>query len=100
MASDRSPISILGYDTLTELAEASGVWLSTLSCIYSGKRRPTLDNSLRLARASRPGMTIDEFLDWLRADWHRRGIDPETVGLPVVAGQSTPDAVAELATAV
>ena len=47
--------------TLTELAEATGISISTLSRLESGARRPTLELLLPLARAH--GITLDELVD-------------------------------------
>ena len=46
--------------TLAQLAEATGISLSTLSRLESGKRRPTLDLLLPLARAHR--VPLDELV--------------------------------------
>lgn len=47
--------------SLTALAEATGISLSTLSRLESGGRRPTLELLLPLARAH--GVTLDELVD-------------------------------------
>jgi len=47
--------------TLAELAEATGVSVSTLSRLESGQRRPTLELLLPLARAHR--VALDELVD-------------------------------------
>jgi transcriptional regulator with XRE-family HTH domain len=47
--------------TLTRLAEATGISVSTLSRLESGARRPTLELLLPLARAY--GVTLDELVD-------------------------------------
>ncbi len=47
--------------TLTELAAATGVSVSTLSRLEAGLRRPTLEQLLPLARTY--GVTIDELVD-------------------------------------
>ncbi|MDT7742203.1 MAG: hypothetical protein QOE59_1281 [Actinomycetota bacterium] len=47
--------------TLTELAESTGISLSTLSRLESGGRRPTLELLLPLARAF--GVALDELVD-------------------------------------
>jgi transcriptional regulator with XRE-family HTH domain len=47
--------------TLTDLAESTGVSLSTLSRLESGGRRPTLELLLPLARAF--GVALDELVD-------------------------------------
>ncbi|UAJ80759.1 helix-turn-helix transcriptional regulator [Leifsonia sp. ZF2019] len=47
--------------TLTELSEATGISVSTLSRLESGARRPTLELLLPLARAH--GVTLDELVD-------------------------------------
>ncbi len=47
--------------TLTELSEATGISISTLSRLESGARRPTLELLLPLARAH--GVTLDELVD-------------------------------------
>ena len=47
--------------TLTELAESTGISLSTLSRLESGQRRPTLELLLPLARAHQ--VTLDELVD-------------------------------------
>jgi DNA-binding XRE family transcriptional regulator/quercetin dioxygenase-like cupin family protein len=47
--------------TLTDLAEATGISISTLSRLESGTRRPTLELLLPLARAH--GVTLDELVD-------------------------------------
>ena len=46
--------------TLTELSEATGISVSTLSRLESGARRPTLELLLALARAH--GVTLDELV--------------------------------------
>jgi transcriptional regulator with XRE-family HTH domain len=47
--------------TLTELAEATGISVSTLSRLESGQRRPTLELLLPLARAHQ--VPLDELVD-------------------------------------
>lgn len=47
--------------TLTELAEQTGISISTLSRLEAGLRRPTLEQLLPLARAY--GVTLDELVD-------------------------------------
>lgn len=47
--------------TLTELSEATGVSVSTLSRLESGARKPTLELLLPLARAH--GVSLDELVD-------------------------------------
>ena len=47
--------------TLTELAEETGISVSTLSRLETGLRRPTLEQLLPLARAH--GVTLDELVD-------------------------------------
>jgi transcriptional regulator with XRE-family HTH domain len=47
--------------TLSALAEATGISVSTLSRLESGDRRPTLELLLPLARAY--GVTLDELVD-------------------------------------
>lgn len=47
--------------TLSQLAEETGVSVSTLSRLESGLRRPTLEQLLPLARAH--GVTLDELVD-------------------------------------
>jgi len=47
--------------TLTELAAATGISVSTLSRLESGDRRPTLELLLPLAKAY--GVTLDELVD-------------------------------------
>src|SRR5688572_24648351 len=47
--------------TLTDLAAATGISVSTLSRLESGTRRPTLELLLPLARAH--GVTLDELVD-------------------------------------
>ena len=47
--------------TLAELAEGTGISVSTLSRLESGARRPTLELLLPLARAY--GVTLDELVD-------------------------------------
>lgn len=47
--------------TLAELAETTGISVSTLSRLESGQRRPTLELLLPLARAHR--VTLDELVD-------------------------------------
>ncbi len=47
--------------TLTDLAEETGISVSTLSRLETGLRRPTLEQLLPLARAH--GVTIDELVD-------------------------------------
>ncbi|WP_110205488.1 helix-turn-helix transcriptional regulator [Nocardioides daejeonensis] len=47
--------------TLTELAERTGISVSTLSRLESGSRRPTLELLLPLARSH--GVTLDELVD-------------------------------------
>jgi transcriptional regulator with XRE-family HTH domain len=47
--------------TLTELAEETGISASTLSRLEAGRRRPTLEQLLPLARAY--GVTLDELVD-------------------------------------
>lgn len=47
--------------TLTELAQETGISVSTLSRLESGLRRPTLEQLLPLARAY--GVTLDELVD-------------------------------------
>ena len=47
--------------TLQELAEETGISVSTLSRLEAGLRRPTLDQLLPLARAH--GVTLDELVD-------------------------------------
>lgn len=47
--------------TLTDLAEETGISISTLSRLEAGLRRPTLEQLLPLARAH--GVTIDELVD-------------------------------------
>jgi len=47
--------------TLTDLAEETGVSISTLSRLEAGLRRPTLEQLLPLARAY--GVTLDELVD-------------------------------------
>ncbi|MBE1489467.1 helix-turn-helix domain-containing protein [Plantactinospora soyae] len=47
--------------TLAELAEETGISISTLSRLEAGLRRPTLEQLLPLARAY--GVTLDELVD-------------------------------------
>ena len=47
--------------TLTDLAEATGISVSTLSRLETGARRPTLELLLPLARF--PAITLDELVD-------------------------------------
>jgi transcriptional regulator with XRE-family HTH domain len=47
--------------TLTDLAAATGISVSTLSRLESGARRPTLEQLLPLARAH--GVTLDDLVD-------------------------------------
>ncbi len=47
--------------TLAQLAEATGISVSTLSRLESGQRRPTLDLLLRLARAHQ--VPLDDLVD-------------------------------------
>ncbi len=47
--------------TLTELADRTGISVSTLSRLEAGLRRPTLEQLLPLARAH--GVTLDELVD-------------------------------------
>ncbi len=47
--------------TLAELAEETGISTSTLSRLEAGRRRPTLEQLLPLARAF--GVTLDELVD-------------------------------------
>lgn len=47
--------------TLSELSEATGISLSTLSRLESGQRRPTLEQLLPLARAHR--VPLDDLVD-------------------------------------
>lgn len=47
--------------TLTDLAEETGISISTLSRLEAGLRRPTLEQLLPLARAN--GVTLDELVD-------------------------------------
>lgn len=47
--------------TLAQLAEETGISVSTLSRLESGLRRPTLEQLLPLARAH--GVTLDELVD-------------------------------------
>ncbi|RLP93291.1 MULTISPECIES: helix-turn-helix domain-containing protein [unclassified Micromonospora] len=47
--------------TLTDLAEQTGISISTLSRLEAGLRRPTLEQLLPLARAY--GVTLDELVD-------------------------------------
>ncbi|MFC5063134.1 helix-turn-helix domain-containing protein [Actinomycetospora atypica] len=47
--------------TLTDLAESTGISLSTLSRLESGRRKPTLELLLPLARAF--GVALDELVD-------------------------------------
>ena len=47
--------------TLSDLAEETGISISTLSRLESGLRRPTLEQLLPLARAY--GVTLDELVD-------------------------------------
>lgn len=47
--------------TLADLAEETGISISTLSRLESGLRRPTLEQLLPLARAY--GVTLDELVD-------------------------------------
>jgi len=47
--------------TLTELAEETAISASTLSRLEAGRRRPTLEQLLPLARAY--GVTLDELVD-------------------------------------
>lgn len=47
--------------TLAELAEETGISVSTLSRLEAGLRRPTLEQLLPLARAH--GVTLDELVD-------------------------------------
>ncbi len=47
--------------TLTDLAEETGISVSTLSRLEAGLRRPTLEQLLPLARAH--GVTLDELVD-------------------------------------
>jgi len=47
--------------TLAELADATGISVSTLSRLESGGRRPNLEQLLPLARAH--GVTLDELVD-------------------------------------
>lgn len=47
--------------TLTELAQTTGISVSTLSRLESGARRPTLELLLPLAKAH--GVTLDELVD-------------------------------------
>ncbi|MEV6930609.1 XRE family transcriptional regulator [Dactylosporangium sp. NPDC051485] len=47
--------------TLTDLAERTGISVSTLSRLEAGLRRPTLEQLLPLARAH--GVTLDELVD-------------------------------------
>ncbi len=47
--------------TLTQLSEATGISVSTLSRLESGERRPTLELLLPLAKVH--GVTLDELVD-------------------------------------
>ncbi|WP_137122700.1 helix-turn-helix domain-containing protein [Segeticoccus rhizosphaerae] len=47
--------------TLADLSAATGISVSTLSRLESGRRRPTLEQLLPLARAH--GVTLDELVD-------------------------------------
>src|SRR5215217_6963857 len=47
--------------TLTEIADETGISVSTLSRLESGERRPTLELLLPLARVY--GVTLDELVD-------------------------------------
>lgn len=47
--------------TLTQMAQSTGISVSTLSRLESGERRPTLELLLPLARAY--GVTLDELVD-------------------------------------
>ncbi|OWY60051.1 XRE family transcriptional regulator, partial [cyanobacterium TDX16] len=47
--------------TLTDLAEETGISISTLSRLEAGLRRPTLEQMLPLARAH--AVTLDELVD-------------------------------------
>jgi transcriptional regulator with XRE-family HTH domain len=47
--------------TLADLADATGISVSTLSRLESGLRRPTLELLLPLAKAH--GVTLDELVD-------------------------------------
>ncbi|MFJ1587160.1 helix-turn-helix domain-containing protein [Streptomyces sp. NPDC088197] len=65
----------LGRDlTLTHLAAATGVSVSTLSRLEAGLRRPTLEQLLPLARVY--GVTIDELVDAPRTGNPRLNLRP------------------------
>lgn len=60
--------------TLTELAQETGISISTLSRLEAGLRRPTLEQLLPLARAF--GVTLDELVDAPRTGDPRIHMEP------------------------
>ncbi|MFC8074546.1 helix-turn-helix domain-containing protein [Streptomyces sp. NPDC057307] len=64
--------------TLTGLAEATGISVSTLSRLEAGLRRPTLEQLLPLARVH--GATIDELVDAPRTGNPRVNLRPIACG--------------------
>jgi transcriptional regulator with XRE-family HTH domain len=67
--------------TLTELSEATGISVSTLSRLESGQRRPTLELLLPLARAHQ--VPLDELVDAPPTG------DPRVHARPITRGGST-----------
>lgn len=64
--------------TLSDLAETTGISISTLSRLESGLRRPTLEQLLPLARAH--GLTLDELVDAPRTGDPRVNLRPIPTG--------------------
>lgn len=64
--------------TLTELAEETGISISTLSRLEAGLRRPTLEQLLPLARAH--GVSLDELVDAPPTGDPRINLRPITFG--------------------
>ncbi|WP_141724959.1 helix-turn-helix domain-containing protein, partial [Streptomyces niveus] len=64
--------------TLTGLAKATGISVSTLSRLEAGLRRPTLEQLLPLARVY--GATIDELVDAPRTGNPRVNLRPIACG--------------------
>lgn len=67
--------------TLTQLAETTGISVSTLSRLESGHRKPTLELLLPLARAHQ--VTLDELVDAPATG------DPRVHARPIVRGDVT-----------
>ncbi|MEU6099135.1 helix-turn-helix domain-containing protein [Streptomyces flaveolus] len=68
-------------DTLTDVSRATGISLSTLSRIETGRRTPTLEVLLRLTRTY--GLSLDELAGRARPSAPRSRVDDDKTVLPL-----------------